>query len=102
MKHLKKLERKHALSFFKSEKNKIILKYFIINSYYQHKKGVFIYPKYLLCFANVMKYSITKIKPRCYFSNKGNGILKDFKLSRMCFKENASYGYLFGLRKSSW
>jgi len=38
----------------------------------------------------------------CTVSGRPRGVLRDFKVSRMVFKEMANSGYLFGIRKSSW
>jgi ribosomal protein S14 len=44
----------------------------------------------------------TKIKNRCILTGRGRGVLRDFKVFRMNFKELASKGLLPGVRKSSW
>jgi small subunit ribosomal protein S14 len=43
-----------------------------------------------------------KVKNRCTVTSRSKAILNFFKLSRMIFKTNASYGFLEGVRKSSW
>lgn len=43
-----------------------------------------------------------RIKNRCSLTSRSKGVLSFFKLSRMCFKEQASFGHLEGIRKSSW
>lgn len=43
-----------------------------------------------------------KMKNRCTLTSRSKGILSFFKLSRMTFKEKASFGHLAGIRRSSW
>jgi len=43
-----------------------------------------------------------KTKNRCTVTSRSKAILNYFKISRMIFKTNASYGYLEGVTKSSW
>jgi small subunit ribosomal protein S14 len=50
-----------------------------------------------------MQYgSFTKVKNRCIISNRSKSIYRKFGVSRIKFRELASFGLLFGVRKSSW
>lgn len=46
--------------------------------------------------------SISQCRKGCAFSHTSNVVFHKFKLSRHCFKELASDGFLSGLRKSSF
>jgi small subunit ribosomal protein S14 len=39
---------------------------------------------------------------RCSITGRSRGYLRKFKLSRLCFREFASQGYIPGLVKASW
>lgn len=43
-----------------------------------------------------------RIKNRCILTSRPKGIMSYFKLSRLSFKNKASFGHLEGIRKSSW
>lgn len=44
----------------------------------------------------------TKIKNRCVLSGRSRGVVRDFKVSRIVFKELAGAGLLVGVKKKSW
>ena len=46
--------------------------------------------------------SITRVRNRCILTGRGNGVLTFFRLSRIKFRELASFGLLNGVKKSSW
>jgi len=43
-----------------------------------------------------------RAKNRCVLTSRPKGVLRFFKLSRMCFKEKASFGFLEGVGRASW
>jgi ribosomal protein S14 len=43
----------------------------------------------------------TKIKNYCTESGRSRGIIKDFKISRIVFRELGGKGFFFGLKKAS-
>lgn len=43
-----------------------------------------------------------RVKNRCVLTSRAKGIMSFFKLSRITFKEKASFGQISGIRKSSW
>jgi small subunit ribosomal protein S14 len=45
---------------------------------------------------------ITKIRNRCVLTGRSRGIVKDYKISRLTFKELAGSGLLVGVKKKSW
>jgi small subunit ribosomal protein S14 len=46
--------------------------------------------------------SPTRLKNRCVLTGRSGSILRQFKLSRIKFRELAESGMLPGIRKSSW
>lgn len=46
--------------------------------------------------------SITRVRNRCMLTGRGTGVLTFFRLSRIKFRELASFGLLNGVKKSSW
>jgi small subunit ribosomal protein S14 len=45
---------------------------------------------------------ITAVKDRCVFSGHARGIIKEFRINRYQFREQALAGELPGVRKGSW
>lgn len=43
-----------------------------------------------------------RLRNRCQFTGRSRGFLRKFKLSRLTFRELASYGLIPGITKSSW
>lgn len=46
--------------------------------------------------------SPVRLRSRCQFTGRARGVLKKFKLSRLCFREMANSGMIPGVVKSSW
>lgn len=46
--------------------------------------------------------TICRIRNRCTNSNRARALVTPFKLSRIKFRERASFGLLMGVRKSIW
>ncbi len=46
--------------------------------------------------------SPVRLRNRCQLTGRARGFLRKFKLSRLCFREMASNGYIPGVVKSSW
>ena len=46
--------------------------------------------------------STTRVRNRCLLTGRPRGTLRDFKMSRIKFRELASSGLLNGVRKASW
>ena len=46
--------------------------------------------------------SKVRIKNRCLITGRAHGVYRDFKVSRIVFRQLASNGQLSGIRKSSW
>jgi small subunit ribosomal protein S14 len=46
--------------------------------------------------------SPVRIRNRCQLTGRSRGFLRKFKLSRLCFREMASMGFIPGVTKASW
>ncbi|MBI3236672.1 MAG: 30S ribosomal protein S14 [Chlamydiales bacterium] len=46
--------------------------------------------------------SPVRLRSRCQLTGRARGVLKKFKLSRLCFREMANSGLVPGVVKSSW
>lgn len=46
--------------------------------------------------------SPVRLRSRCQLTGRARGVLKKFKLSRLCFREMANQGMIPGVVKSSW
>lgn len=46
--------------------------------------------------------SRVRLRNRCLMTGRARGYLRKFKLSRLCFREMASDGYIPGVTKASW
>lgn len=46
--------------------------------------------------------SPTRLRNRCALTGRSRGYLRKFGLSRLCFREMASFGMIPGVTKSSW
>lgn len=41
-------------------------------------------------------------KNRCNLCGRARGYIRIFKMCRLCFRQNASFGLLPGVKKTSW
>ncbi len=46
--------------------------------------------------------STVRLRSRCQLTGRSRGVLKKFKLSRLCFREMANNGLIPGVVKASW
>ncbi|MBY0528602.1 MAG: 30S ribosomal protein S14 [Rhabdochlamydiaceae bacterium] len=46
--------------------------------------------------------SPVRLRSRCQLTGRARGVLRKFKLSRLCFREMANSGMIPGVVKSSW
>ncbi len=44
----------------------------------------------------------TKLKGVCFITGRSRGLVANFQLSRIVFKEYLTNGFLFGFKKSQW
>jgi small subunit ribosomal protein S14 len=57
----------------------------------------------LLKISNMNKFgSMILVKNRCKVTGRSKSILRYYKVSRIVFREMASFGLLSGVKKSSW
>jgi small subunit ribosomal protein S14 len=47
------------------------------------------------------KFMTRKVR-RCRICGRARGVYRKFELCRICFRQNASAGYLPGVLKASW
>ena len=47
-------------------------------------------------------YSRIRIRNRCFKTGRPRGVIRRFKLSRLCFREMALKGEIPGVTKASW
>jgi small subunit ribosomal protein S14 len=48
------------------------------------------------------KSSSTRVQNRCSWTGRSRGIYRNWKISRIVFREKALFGLIPGMRKSSW
>lgn len=46
--------------------------------------------------------SVTRVKNRCIITNRPKAVYKNFKMSRIVFRDLALNGQLVGVQKASW
>ena len=46
--------------------------------------------------------SPTRIRNRCVLTGRGRGVLGQFRLSRLQFRQMAAQGFLPGIRRAQW
>jgi len=60
----------------------------------------------LVAVANLNKLpknaSPVRLRSRCQLTGRARGVLRKFKLSRLCFREMANMGLIPGVYKASW
>jgi small subunit ribosomal protein S14 len=95
MKIASKKDNRKRLIYKKYELEKNLSKIFLYEGY--RNKSLFIKGRYLGKY--ISKHGI---KNRCVLTSRPKGIMSFFRLSRMSFKEKTTFGYIAGIRKSSW
>ena len=46
--------------------------------------------------------SVVRLRNRCFATGRPRGVMKKFKMSRLCFREMALKGEIPGVTKASW
>lgn len=46
--------------------------------------------------------SAVRLRNRCQLTGRSRGFMRKFRLSRLCFRELASFGIIPGITKASW
>jgi ribosomal protein S14 len=85
--------------FLQIEKKRLILKYILHNFNLKSAVRFFAYTE----FVNLMQMnSLTKIRNRCFLSNRARAVYRKFKVSRIFFKKYSLQGDFMGIKKASW
>jgi ribosomal protein S14 len=77
--------------------NKIAVNYVKSNTLINYKSRQNCISKFSFRFNNL---SLQKLKIFCVLTGKTRFIMRKFKISRICIKENLNYGYMVGFYKS--
>jgi ribosomal protein S14 len=90
---------KRRILFNQYEKKKIILKAISsnISLKYEIREGA--YKKIIL---HPRNSSITRLRTRCFLTNRARSIYKKFRLSRLAFQRLALRGLIPGVAKVTW
>jgi small subunit ribosomal protein S14 len=100
MKRLVIKDKSIRLKYAKIDPFRASLKYIVMSDLYSYKTrreanmGLV-----RLCRKNA---KITKVSNYCVISGRSKSVYKDFRLSRIKFRELARSGQLYGVTKSSW
>ena len=89
---------KRRKMFFQTERKRLVLRYIISNLELPEEVRVRSFQKLVSLPKNSSK---VRIKNRCMFTGRGPFTLRAFKSSRIVFRENASFGKIIGVKKSS-
>ena len=95
------LEKDKRTRYFwsKNELNMIAFKY-IISSDLSKEYKQYIYHKFLKKFH--LNSSQSRIVNRCVFCSRSHWILREFRVTRMTFRDYADFGNINGVRRASW
>ncbi len=97
MKHLIASDKKKRSIYSKNEKKRLVLKGIVKNEFLAKK----VRNKALITLSYTPG-SFVQIKNRCIFTGRARAYIKEFRVSRLVFKNLANNGYFSGVRKSSW
>ena len=89
--------KKNRKNYAQSEKRRALLKSMSINKFMNFSLRMIAKTALI----NLKGYK-TRIKNYCLITARSKGVLRPYNISRMMFKYYASFGYLKGIRKSSW
>lgn len=87
------------LGFFRTETSYVAKKYIINSSFFSLKTRSRSY------FSISKKYDncrLTKIHNYCIFTGRSRSIFSRLRISRITFRNHASFGHLYGVKRSSW
>lgn len=100
MKRLIIKDKSLRIKYSKIDSFRASLKYIVMSDLYSQKVRKIANRKLVrLCRGNA---KITKINNYCIISGRSKSVYKDFRLSRIKFRELARSGQLYGITKSSW
>jgi len=100
MKRLIIKDKSIRLKYAKIDPFRSSLKYIVMSDLYSYKTRREANRRLVrLCRKNA---KITKVSNYCVISGRSKSVYKDFRLSRIKFRELARSGQLYGVTKSSW
>lgn len=94
-----KRDKKRRLLVAKYEIKRLSLKYIINNLKFNEEARLSAQKKLRALPTNSSK---VRIRNRCVLTGRARGVYKDFKLSRIMFRDLALKGLLPGIKKASW
>ena len=100
MKRLIIKDRSIRLKYSKIDPFRVSLKYIVMSDLYNYKTRELANRKLVRLCKNNAK--ITKVNNYCIISGRSKSVYKDFRISRIKFRELARSGQLYGITKSSW
>jgi small subunit ribosomal protein S14 len=99
MKNKIKIDTLRRNLFYKNEINKNLLKFLAYNTN-NSLKNRWIYILKLSAFKSNSVSS--RIHNFCVMTGRSKSVLKNFKISRLVFRDKASFSKIIGITKSSW
>jgi|SRR5690554_254817 len=100
MKRLIIKDKSIRLKYAKIDPFRASLKYIVMSDLYSYRTRKGANRRLVrLCRRNA---KITKVNNYCVISGRSKSVYKDFRLSRIKFRELARSGQLYGVTKSSW
>ena len=94
-----KKDKRTRYFWFKNELNLIVFKYSISSDLSKLYKQ-FLYHKFLKKFH--LNSSQARIVNRCVYCGRSHWILREFRFTRMTFRDYADFGNINGVRRASW
>jgi len=88
------------VNFNKSEFNWMLMKYNMSLYFLKKKYKNKIFFKYMKKFH--VNSSMCRINSVCLISGRAHWVLRRFRISRMTFHQLADFGFINGVRRSSW
>lgn len=99
MKYLNQKDKQRRALFKKYEQKRILLNYLLQNAKLPKRMRILLtkkrekYPK---------NSSVTRVRNRCVLTNRGQGVISGFKVSRIQLRDLFFLGIVPGYRKSVW
>lgn len=94
------IDKHRRFSLFLRESQYVVLRYFLRSSFFTLDSKDRVYKKIRKMLCGRIKFS--RVKNYCIVSGRSRSVYKDFRLSRIKFRDSVRSGVVYGLRKSSW
>ena len=101
MQYLRLKDKTRRLKFQQKEFYRLVWLGISFNEYFTKLFRIWVYLNIIKKKFILNKNSVVSVKNRCLLTNYPRSY-KDFKLSRIQLRKVGSYGYLPGIKKSSW